>query len=165
MPSLLWCFVVGIWTGLEAANLPPRPTARLELLLQSLVIATTTLTSAGLLVVGIATFARYHALTLALTGLSQAVIRAVVIVIGGLVLLGHLGITITPILTALGIGGLAVAFALQDTLSNLSQDFTFWRTGPSPLEMWSGLKTGWREWWRILDGAPRGYANRARTLS
>jgi small-conductance mechanosensitive channel len=123
MPSLLWCLVVGIWTGLEAANLPPRPTARLELLLQSLVIATTTLTSAGLLVVGIATFARYHALALALTGLSQAVIRAVVIVIGGLVLLGHLGITITPILTALGIGGLAVALALQDTLSNLFAGF------------------------------------------
>ena len=45
------------------------------------------------------------------------------IVIGGLVLLGHLGITITPILTALGIGGLAVALALQDTLSNLFAGF------------------------------------------
>ena len=123
MPSLLWCLVVGAWAGLEAASLPDRPTTRLELLLQALVIATTTLTCAGLLVVGVARFARHQGFALALTGLSQGVIRTVVIVIGGLVMLGHLGITITPILTALGIGGLAVALALQDTLSNLFAGF------------------------------------------
>jgi len=123
VPSLLWCLVMGAWAGLEAASLPPRPAARLELLLQALVIATTTLTGAGLLVVGIAHFSRQHGLTFALTGLAQAVIRAVVIVVGGLVVLGHLGIAITPILTALGIGGLAVALALQDTLSNLFAGF------------------------------------------
>src|SRR5262249_56060637 len=53
------------------------------------------------------------------TGLGQAVVRGVVFVIGLLVLLTALGIQITPILTALGVGGLAVALALQDTLSNL----------------------------------------------
>jgi small-conductance mechanosensitive channel len=39
-------------------------------------------------------------------------------IVGALVLLGGLGISITPVLTALGVGGLAVALALQDTLSN-----------------------------------------------
>lgn len=39
--------------------------------------------------------------------------------VGILVILQFLGISITPILTALGVGGLAVALALQDTLSNI----------------------------------------------
>lgn len=39
--------------------------------------------------------------------------------IGIAVLLHHLGVSIAPVLTAFGVGGLAVALALQDTLSNL----------------------------------------------
>lgn len=45
--------------------------------------------------------------------------RIIVFMFGGLVILDTLGISITPILTTLGIGGLAVALAFQDTLSNL----------------------------------------------
>ena len=44
---------------------------------------------------------------------------AVVYLLGFLIVLDYLGISITPLLTALGVGGLAVALALQDTLSNL----------------------------------------------
>jgi small-conductance mechanosensitive channel len=44
--------------------------------------------------------------------------RAVVFGIGVLIILQTVGISITPLLTALGVGGLAVALALQDTLSN-----------------------------------------------
>ena len=47
------------------------------------------------------------------------IIKVIVYCIGFLVILQSLGIQITPILTALGVGGLAVALALQDTLSNL----------------------------------------------
>ena len=39
--------------------------------------------------------------------------------LGVLVALGYLKISVTPLITALGVGGLAVALALQDTLSNL----------------------------------------------
>ncbi len=42
-----------------------------------------------------------------------------IIIIGILILLQTLGVSITPLLTTLGIGGLAVALALQDTLANL----------------------------------------------
>jgi small-conductance mechanosensitive channel len=39
--------------------------------------------------------------------------------IGFLIMLNVMGISIAPLLTALGVGGLAVALALQDTLANL----------------------------------------------
>lgn len=45
--------------------------------------------------------------------------KAIAFTIGMLIILQSLGISITPLLTALGVGGLAVALALQDTLSNL----------------------------------------------
>ena len=45
--------------------------------------------------------------------------RVVVLALGFLVTLQTLGISIAPLLTALGVGGLAVALALQDTLANL----------------------------------------------
>ena len=52
-------------------------------------------------------------------GLIQAGIRAVIVGIGLLIFLDSIGISITPILASLGVGSLAVALALQDTLANL----------------------------------------------
>ena len=43
----------------------------------------------------------------------------VIYLLGFLFVLDYLGVSITPLLTALGVTGLAVALALQDTLSNL----------------------------------------------
>ncbi|WP_328619195.1 mechanosensitive ion channel family protein [Streptomyces sp. NBC_00354] len=45
--------------------------------------------------------------------------RIVVLVMGVLVALETMGVSIAPLVTALGVGGLAVALALQDTLANL----------------------------------------------
>jgi small-conductance mechanosensitive channel len=49
---------------------------------------------------------------------------SLIIIVSAIVLiLQNLGISITPLITAMGIGGLAVALALQDTLSNLFAGF------------------------------------------
>ena len=49
----------------------------------------------------------------------RQVAKALVYAIGILIMLNFVGISIAPIITALGVGGLAMALALQDTLSNL----------------------------------------------
>jgi small-conductance mechanosensitive channel len=45
--------------------------------------------------------------------------RLMVVALGTLIVLQTLGVSVAPLLGALGVGGLAVALALQDTLSNL----------------------------------------------
>ncbi len=56
--------------------------------------------------------------TLPATSLIENVIKIGIYTLGFLVILQFLGISIAPILTTLGVGGLAVALALQSTLSN-----------------------------------------------
>ncbi|MEK6689777.1 MAG: mechanosensitive ion channel family protein [Nitrospirota bacterium] len=53
------------------------------------------------------------------TGLAYGILKGTILVLGFLIILSVLGISITPLITALGVGGLAVALALQDTLANL----------------------------------------------
>jgi small-conductance mechanosensitive channel len=50
--------------------------------------------------------------------LTQNLARRVVASCGVIILLNQPGISVTPIITVLGVGGLAVALALQDTLAN-----------------------------------------------
>ncbi len=52
-------------------------------------------------------------------GLTQNIVRLIIVLCGLLVVLNGLGVEIRPMLAALGVGGLAVALALQEPLSNL----------------------------------------------
>jgi small-conductance mechanosensitive channel len=123
LPSLLWSLVPGIAGAIEVAteiaHAPPRTVHVLNLTLLAVIIASVTIALANIVGVLIARVGARNALAGAVTGLAQTTGRAAVLVVGGLVLLAALGVQITPLLTALGVGGLAVALALQDTLGNL----------------------------------------------
>ena len=119
LPSVLWCVVLGLAVAVEVADMPTRLTRQLSLVLEAAVILSVTITLAHVLSSVVAAAGERRALSGGVTGWAQTSVRLVVLVIGLLVLLSSLGIQITPILTALGVGGLAVALALQDTLQNL----------------------------------------------
>ncbi|HWB75224.1 MAG TPA: mechanosensitive ion channel domain-containing protein [Nannocystaceae bacterium] len=54
-----------------------------------------------------------------ITGVVQNVVRIFVMMVGLVLVLGNFGISVAPMLTGLGIGGLAVALGLQETLANV----------------------------------------------
>src|SRR5947199_338687 len=98
---------------------PSEKRAPLETVFQAALILSVTFTAASLVATLVGHASERRALGLQVTGLAQTVARVTIYIVGALVLLSVLGIHVTPILTALGVGGLAVALALQDSLSNL----------------------------------------------
>ncbi len=56
---------------------------------------------------------------LPVSGLTHTIVRIVITTLGVLVIIRSFGYDITPMLLSLGVGGLAVALALQEPLSNL----------------------------------------------
>jgi small-conductance mechanosensitive channel len=119
VPSMLWCVVLGLFVAIEMVDLPPRLGPQIQRVLEVAVITSVTITVAGVLGSLVAATSERHAIGVGVTGLARTSVRMSVLIVGALVLLSSLGIAITPLLTALGVGGLAVALALQDTLSNL----------------------------------------------
>jgi small-conductance mechanosensitive channel len=115
-----WCLGVGCaWTAVLA--LPLRSAYRYDLdhALLAVIVVVVSLGIAKVAGAAVHAGATSHAGTSGSATIFVSITRVVVWTIGGLVLLNSLGVAITPLLTALGVGGLAVALALQDTLSNL----------------------------------------------
>jgi small-conductance mechanosensitive channel len=79
---------------------------------------------------------------LPVTSLSKNLAQIFVIILGALSILHYLRINVTPYLTALGVGGLAVALALQDTLSNLFGGFYMTVAGQIRLGDYIRLNSG-----------------------
>ncbi len=123
LPSVLWAVVLALYVAVEVAgedaHLPRRLAQQLSVGLEVAVIVSVTFTVAGVVGTLITRAGERGALGGPVTGLVRTASRALVLVVGLLILLSTLGIQITPLVTALGVGGLAVALALQDTLSNL----------------------------------------------
>jgi len=101
----------------DAAPLPPKVQGAIHQLLSilGLLIAIVLATKGALLLLRTAE-TRYGLFNI--RGPLEVLTKIVMVAVGAMLLLDNLGISLTPILTTLGIGSLAVAIGLQDTLGN-----------------------------------------------
>jgi len=119
MPTI-WFVIGGIYWAFANSTILEKDTIHItNKLLGILAIITATIVIARIIVEFIHTSAGKSGNKTNETSIIVNLVNISIFIIGGLVALQTLGISITPILTALGVGGLAVALALQDTLSNL----------------------------------------------
>ena len=116
---VLWCLLLGIYIALNFVSLPDKILALTQKILLVLVLFTAFLFLARFLSDLIQIYEDKIKGALPGASIFKNLIKGFVLVIGFLMILHTIGISITPLITTLGIGGLAVALALQDTLANL----------------------------------------------
>lgn len=141
-PILIWSLILGIYYATEWLDLPERSTHLIERTLLILVIISLTMMASRLAGNLVRHFGERAQGARPVTTLTQNLAQLFVVLMGGLILLYHFGVSITPILTAFGVGGLAVALALQDTLSNLFGGFYISVAGQLRLGDYIKLNTG-----------------------
>ncbi len=141
-PSIIWVLILAIYAALGSSELPPGATAMAGKALTVLWIASFTFVAAGLASSLVRFYGQQAAGALPVTTLTENIATLLVCVIGLLLLLNQFGISIAPILGALGVGGLAVALALQDTLSNLFAGFHVSMAGKVRIGDYIKLDTG-----------------------
>lgn len=118
-PSILLILALALYTSIRFSDVPERYAAYVAKGLHLSVILTITMGLANISGKLIAFFLKKVDVPFSVTSLLRVVGKAIIYAVGILMMLNAVGVSITPIITALGVGGLAMALALQDTLSNL----------------------------------------------
>ena len=116
---VLWTIGIALLVGLHFVPMQPRYTQFFLKAIMVILLGSITLIIANILGSFVHIYSSRIPGPLAHTSIFQNIGRLIVLAVGVLIILQLLGIPISPLLTAMGIGGLAVALALQDTLSNL----------------------------------------------
>ncbi len=113
-----WFALAGLYFALISFGLSPTFVEHLKKIVMVLYVFSATVVLANIGAGFVNVYGRKVSDVLPSTSLFTNLTKIAIFLIGILVIVNSLGISITPILTALGVGGLAVALALQDTLSN-----------------------------------------------
>ena len=113
-----WCALIGCWVAAGYWPLTPEARALAARTLFTLGAVSVTFTAAAVASQAVETYGGVIAPALPVSSLTRNIAWALVATLGLLVVLNGWGVSITPMLTALGVGGLAVALALQEPLAN-----------------------------------------------
>jgi small-conductance mechanosensitive channel len=119
IPSLFWCLALGLYLGIDVSDYDGKYLFYTNRTIHILLVFSITLAAANLVGKIFNYYIQKSDIPIPTTGLVNGLLKGFVLVVGFIIILNFLGIPITPLITALGVGGLAVALALQDTLANL----------------------------------------------
>ena len=116
---VFWFFLLGLSLALKDTPIPDQYALYVGNLLSILLIASITHASAKLVVGLLELWSKKQGGGFPSTTIFTNIVWITIYVIGLLIILDNLDISIAPMLTALGVGGLAVSLALKDTLSDV----------------------------------------------
>jgi small-conductance mechanosensitive channel len=116
---IIWLLAAGIYGALLSVAISPILLDYLKKILVVVVILVGTIALGNMAAGFVTLYVQREDVALPSTSIFRNLTKLIVFLIGIMVILQTLGISITPVLTALGVGGLAAALALQPTLANL----------------------------------------------
>lgn len=113
------CLVVGLYWIVNTINIIEPLTRLFSYILFTVIILSITRVAARTINGFISLHIERSQEKLPKTTLLNTILNVIIYAMGVLVVLQYYGISIAPILTAMGVGGMAVALALQETLANI----------------------------------------------
>ena len=115
----LWCFAIGVYWTIHTVGLIEPVQRLLAYILFTILVFSITRVIVRTLERIIALRAAEAGSAAATTSLLTNLVSITIYAAGAIIILGYYGISIAPLITALGVGGMAVALGLQDSLANL----------------------------------------------
>jgi small-conductance mechanosensitive channel len=116
---VIWLTLGGIALALPFIKLPDTLYILTEKVLISIFLASATFLASRLAVSFIRIYSTRNESTLPLTSLFEYLTKVLIFIIGFLIIIQSLGIKITALVAAFGIGSLSIGLAFQNTLTNL----------------------------------------------
>ena len=115
----LWCFAVGVYWTIHTVGLIEPVERLLSYILFTILVFSITRVIVRTLERIISLRTAEAGSAAAATSLLTNLVSITIYAAGAIIILGHYGISIAPLITALGVGGMAVALGLQESLANL----------------------------------------------
>jgi small-conductance mechanosensitive channel len=118
-PSIFWCLAMGLYLGVNLSEYDGKYLFYVSRTIHILLVFSITLASAHLITKIFNYYVQKSDIPIPSTGLVSGILKGIILAVGFIIIFNLMGVPITPLITALGVGGLAVALALKDTLANL----------------------------------------------
>jgi len=142
IPLILFLVAIGLKVFFDSVPLSPKVAKYATALLLLLFILAGYIFLDKMFIEGLGRYSKKVHFIATSAGALKSLIRIVIVGLVVLIILDRLNITITPFLASMGIGGLVIALALQDTLSNFFAGLHIFGTRPISVGNYVKLESG-----------------------